>query len=66
MAARIDPHSPTWRAVRAHVEAEIARQSRRLEVPTMDATQTALLRGNLQALRELLQLADAATDGEAP
>ena len=52
----IDKLSPTWIAVEGYLKAEIERQRDRNESATADAVKTALMRGQIKALRGVLAL----------
>lgn len=52
----IDKLSPTWIAVEEYLRAEIERQRDRNESATADAVKTALMRGQIKALRGVLAL----------
>ena len=52
----IDKLSPTWIAVEEYLKAEIERQRDRNESATADAVKTALMRGQIRALRGVLAL----------
>lgn len=54
----IETHSSTWQAVEAWARSQLSRDCQRLESPAMDAATTAVLRGRIAALRELLALSN--------
>lgn len=54
----IDPHSPTWRLVKALAEKDIASSQSRLEASGCDIATTENLRGQIKALRNILALAE--------
>jgi len=54
--AGIDRFSETWHAVVAYAKAEIERCRNGLEQPGLDGEATALLRGQILALRELISI----------
>jgi len=49
-------NSPTWRAVSAHANAQIATLREKNDSPSMDAIRTAETRGRIAAWKELLAL----------
>lgn len=54
----LDPHSTTWRALKAWAEQELARIRLHLEQPDLDAISTATDRGVIVGLKAFLALAD--------
>lgn len=52
--SRIEPHSPTWRAVVAWAEEQIEQAQRRLEAHGLTEAVTEYERGKIAALRRLL------------
>jgi hypothetical protein len=54
-AARLEIGSDTWRFVQEHANAELARLRERND-GDLDPTQTAMLRGQIKALKKLLAL----------
>lgn len=54
--AEIDIHSDTWRAIKAHCEAEIAAAHKRNEEIGLQQPQTDAIRGTIAALRSVLAL----------
>lgn len=56
----IDLNSPTWRAVSAHAQQQIATLREKNDSPSMDATRTAETRGRIAAWKELLALVNPA------
>ena len=59
----IDRLSPTWLAVETYATKEIERLRGRNESLTADAIRTAAIRGQIKALRGVLQLADGKRRG---
>jgi hypothetical protein len=53
---RTDLASPTWRKIKAHMEAKQAELRAKNDDPAKDAIATALLRGELRGIRNLLAL----------
>lgn len=52
----IEEHSPTWRAVKAFAEREIADAHEQLETTGLGIAETENVRGRIAALRDLLGL----------
>jgi hypothetical protein len=52
----LDLNSPTWRAVSAHAQKQIATLREKNDSPSMDAIRTAETRGRIAAWKELLAL----------
>lgn len=59
MSPVIDTNSDTWRAIRLHVDARLARLRQQNE-GDLDPEKTAKLRGRIAELKELLTLAQPA------
>jgi len=53
---RIDLTSPTWSKLKKHLQAVQHKLRTRLEDPNLDPVQTALIRGELRRIRNLLAL----------
>ncbi|WP_395451186.1 hypothetical protein ACHMW7_16170 [Aminobacter sp. UC22_36] len=53
---KIEANSTTWLAVKAHAESEIEKARTRLEMPSLTQTETDVERGQIKALRALLDL----------
>ncbi|WP_423459966.1 hypothetical protein [Ottowia sp. VDI28] len=56
----LDLTSPTWRALKAHADQQIATLREKNDGFTLDAIRTAELRGRIAAWKELLALAQPA------
>lgn len=56
----VDLNSPTWRAVSAHAQQQIATLREKNDSQSMDAISTAHTRGRIAAWKELLALANPA------
>lgn len=54
----IEKHSATWIAVEAWANEQLKRARESNDSPLKDATQTALLRGRIKALKDLKELVD--------
>lgn len=52
----INPYSPTWLFVRAWAEAELKKAREKNDSINKDMTQTAVLRGEIKILKELISL----------
>ena len=67
MRPEIDSSSGTWKFIEEYAEAQIARQRERNDVISLDAVQTAHVRGRIAELKALLALvkapAEPADDG---
>lgn len=61
----IDVHSPTWAAVKAHAEKEIAAAQAELEAHGLKPRRTEYLRGRISTLRDLLAIVQAKPEIEA-
>lgn len=57
MKYEIDFGSPTWKAIHAYAQAELDRLRLENDRASLDATQTAALRGRIAAFKDLLALA---------
>lgn len=56
----LDTTSPTWHALEQHAQAQIATLRERNDSPSLDAMQTAELRGRIATWKQLLALATPA------
>jgi hypothetical protein len=54
---RIDPFSPTWLAIKAHVETELMIKQSTVNTPLLPLAETENARGAIQALNSVLSLA---------
>lgn len=52
----IDTTGHTWAEVKTHIEARLVLLRNKLEMPSTDAERTALCRGGIRELKELLAL----------
>lgn len=55
----IDSLSPTWKGVQTWADQQLESDREKLESVTRDEIKTAILRGRVQVLRELLKLPKA-------
>lgn len=58
---RISRDSTTWRVVADAIQSRLSELRDQLEKPTLDSTGTTLARGEVKALKELLDLPDRVT-----
>lgn len=54
--ARLEPGSETWRYVQEYAQAELAKLREKNDSDKLDPTQTAVIRGQIKALKKLLTL----------
>lgn len=59
MKPQIEPRSDTWKAVEAYANERLEKLRLQNDSTAMDSIQTAVIRGRIAALKELLALAEA-------
>lgn len=65
MTQQLDFTSPTWRALAANAEKQLATLREKNDSTSMDATRTAELRGRIAVWKELLALPNKANPAQS-